>query len=125
MTTVQQIIPSYTTRGDVGALLSYPYLYNPQGEWIGWITRQGAVYSVHGHYAGQVTPERRIVRPRAYNYDQPNLQPPTPPTPVRPPAHFPLPPLMPELSQQILDVLDEQPDLLPTVDFGDRRQDLK
>lgn len=125
MTTVRQIFPIYTTRGDVGALLAYPHLYNRQGEWIGWVTRQGAVYSVHGRYVGQVTSERRITRPRAYNYDHPHLQPPSPPARVRPPAHFPLPPLMPELPQQMLDVLDERPDLLPTVDFGDLRQDLK
>jgi hypothetical protein len=43
---------------------------------------------------------------------------------INPPAHMPLAPLMPELVFGTIDVLLEQPDLLPSVDFGDLRDDM-
>lgn len=119
-----RLVPIYTSRGDVGAYLLYPYLYNLAGEWIGWVTRERQVYSVHGHYVGYLTDDPRILRHRAYDYTQPPCQPPAPPPPIRPPASTPLAPQMPELSLSHLDVLDEDPDLLPSVDAGELRQDL-
>jgi hypothetical protein len=43
---------------------------------------------------------------------------------IYPPAIVPLAPLMSELPYGILDVLDEEPDLMPARDFGELRPDL-
>jgi hypothetical protein len=118
------IIPIYTTRGDVGAVLDYPYLYSPVGEWIGWVSENRQVYSVHGNYVGLLSRDWRILRTRAYDFGQPDCEPPIRPVPIRPPAHFPLPPMMAELALNMIDILDEMPDLLPSIDYGEQRQDM-
>lgn len=119
------LTPIYTTNGEVGALLSGLYLYNLQGEWIGFVSPEQKVYSVHGHYAGVLAPERRIVAKREYDHGEPGRKPPAPPARVRPPAHFPLAPLLPELPFNRIDVLLSDPDRLPTLDFGELRQDME
>ena len=124
MTTPSRLIPIYTTRGDVGAFFAYPYIYNPQGEWIGWIAPDRSVYSVHGHYVGKLTDDPRILRKREFGYNHQRRQPPTPPKPIRVPAMTPLPPRMSELPLSVIDVLDEAPELLPSIDFGDLRDDM-
>jgi hypothetical protein len=58
------IVPIYTSRGDAEAFLSYPYLHNRLGEWIGWVTADSQVYSVLGIYVGELTAEPRIIRKR-------------------------------------------------------------
>lgn len=120
------LIPIYTTYGDVGAFLSYPYLYNRTGEWIGFVTQKGEVYSVHGHYAGQITKEPRILRKMATStFEQPRLQVNKPPRQrISIPATIPLAPMMAELAYGMLDVLQDAPDLLPSVDFGELREDM-
>jgi hypothetical protein len=122
--TTPTIIAVYTTRGDVGAYLVFPYLYNPQGEWIGWVTAERQVYSVHGHYVGRLSSEPRILRKRSSGYLKPRRSPPPRPRPIRPPARSPLAPMMAELSSAEFDVLEDSPDMLPPVDFGDLREDL-
>ena len=119
------MIPVYTTRGDVGAMFIYPYLFSRQGEWIGWVTPDRQVYSVHGHYAGQLSNEPRILRRQSDAYDRPRRKPPVAPRTVIPPATFPLAPLMAELTFGMVDVLQDSPDLLPPVDFGDLREDME
>lgn len=105
--------PIYTTRGDMGAVLVYPYLYSPQGEWIGWVTAQREVYAVTGKYVGELSPDFRILRRLALTQTRPPRTPPAPPPGIRLPAHFPLPPLMAELPIGMFDVLDEEPERLP------------
>lgn len=117
-------IPIYTTKGDVGAFLSYPYIFNPQGEWIGWVTPQRQVYSVHGHYAGFLSDDPRILRKHSSGYLKPRRSPPPAPQHLTPPTSVPLAPMMPEIPIGSFDVLDERPDLLPSVDFGDLREDM-
>jgi len=124
MAAVQSLIPIYTTKGDVGALLLYPNLYNPQGEWIGWVTSDRQVYSVHGQYVGWVSNDPRILRKPADAFEKPHRHPPIRPSTIRVQAQYPLAPMMPELTRDIVDVLDEMPDLLPSVDFGEFRQDM-
>lgn len=118
------IIPIYTTHGDVGALLHYPYIFNRQGEWIGWVTSDRLVYSVHGHYVGFLTNDPRILRKESSGYLRPRLDPPDSPDHIRIPANFPLAPMMSELTIGTYDVLDDAPDLLPSIDFGDLREDM-
>lgn len=124
MKTPATIIPIYTTRGDLGALLVFPYLYDLLGDWIGWVTPERQVYSVQGFYVGFLIDGPRIVRKRAADSILPRRNPPAPPAPIRPPAHVPLPPQMSELSLSMIDVLDEEPELLHGVDAGELREDL-
>ena len=119
-----KLIAIYTTRGDVGGFLIYPYIYNRQGEWMGWVTPQRQVYSVHGHYVGYLSDDPRILRKQSSGFLKPQLPPPVIPPPINPPASVPLAPMMPELPIGISDVLEELPEMLPGVDFGDLREDM-
>ncbi len=118
------MIPVYTSKGDWASLLVYPYLYDVNGEWIGWITPDREVYDVNGIYVGWLAEGPRILRRRSANGPKPRLQPPPPPVRIRPPATVPLPPLMAELPYQVLDVLDSDPASLHTVDRGELREDM-
>ncbi|MDP1778927.1 MAG: hypothetical protein Q8K73_01500, partial [Anaerolineales bacterium] len=99
------LIPIYTTNGDAEAFLLYPYLFNRNGDWIGFITQQKEVYSVLGNYVGSLTSEPRIVSKRTTSTLRPRLKPPPRPQKVYPPAIIPLPPMMAELSHSVIDVL--------------------
>jgi hypothetical protein len=120
----RRLIPIYTTCGEVGAFLRYPYLFNAQGEWIGWVTSDRQVFSVHGHYVGYLSDDPRILRKESSGYLLPRQSPPPAPEPVRPPATVPLAPMMRELTAGTFDVLEEAPELMPSVDFGDLREDM-
>jgi len=123
-TTKKKIIVIYTTSGDAAAFLIYPHIFNRQGEWIGWVTPTRQVYSVHGHYVGWLSDEPRILRKHSSGYLKPRLAPPEIPKPIRPPAIVPLPPLMPDLPIGAFDVLEDAPNLMPPLDFGDLKEDL-
>jgi hypothetical protein len=125
MVSQRTLIPIYTTRGDAGAFLAYPFLYNSIGEWIGWVTHEREVYSVYGGYVGWLGKGPRILRKRGESYGKVSHSIPNPAHNITPPSRVPLPPLMPELPMEIIDVLDEAPDLLPTLDFGEQRMDLE
>jgi len=124
MAKTHRVIPVYTTPGDVGAFLYYPYLYNPQGEWIGWVTSNRDVYSVGGNYVGWINDDPRILRTRNYNYSKPRKEPPDPPGRIRIPASVPLAPMMAELSTATVDVLYDEPERLRTFDLDELREDL-
>jgi hypothetical protein len=117
-------MPIYTTRGDAEAFLVYPYIFNRNGEWIGWVTREREVYSLLGTYVGYLSNDPRILRKRAVDDIKPRLAPPPPPPRLRVPATTPLPRMMSELSHETIDVLEEAPELLHTVDAGEFREDL-
>ncbi|HEY61196.1 MAG TPA: hypothetical protein G4N95_00950 [Anaerolineae bacterium] len=120
----KRIIPIYTSRGDVGALLVYPWIHNLQGEWIGWVTSTGEVYSVLGNYVGWLSKDPRILRRRSYDFSKPRLKPPPQPKKIRPPATLPLAPLMPMLTYATIDVLLDEPEKLSTPDSDDLREDM-
>lgn len=117
MSKKKRTIPIYTTSGDLGAFLVYPYIYNQIGEWIGWVTPEKQVYSVFGKYVGWLSKDPRILRKRVYEHTEPDRKPPPPPGRLRLPSTGPLAPLMSEITFSIVDVLDEAPELLPTLDF--------
>ena len=119
-----KLIPIYSSHGEVKAFLAYPYLYNVHGEWIGWVTSDRSVYSVHGHFVGEMSSEPRILRKREATYDRTRISPPPPPPRIRPPLNVPLAPLMREIPQNLIDVLDEASELLPSRDHGELRDDL-
>ena len=120
----KRLIPIYTTRGDLGAFLRYPYIYNPQGEWVGFVTPNRDVYSVLGHYIGWLTDDPRILRKRSYDFLSPRVTSLPPQPRVRVPATVPLPPMMSELTYTHIDVLEEEPVRLSTVDFDELREDM-
>jgi len=120
----RRIIPIYSSRGEPAAFLVFPHLFNRTGEWIGWITPNREVYSVLGHYVGVLTDDARIVRKRSDDELKPSLKPPRHPGKIRTPANVPLAPLMKDLTQSLVDVLQEEPERLHTLDSGELRQDL-
>jgi hypothetical protein len=124
MTKIRSLIPIYTTPGDLGAYLRYPYIYNRQGEWVGWVTPEREVYSVLGHYIGWLSDDPRILRKRSYDFSRPRRQPPPPQPRISVPASVPLPPMMSELSYITVDVLEEEPHRLSTADFDELREDM-
>ena len=120
----QKLIPIYTSKGDVEAFLSYPYIFNRAGDWIGWVTPRREVYSVLGYYVGYLTDDPRILRKRATSTLKPRLNPPPRPAPIRLPASVPLAPMMSELTFSLVDVLVEEPERLHTLESGEFREDL-
>ena len=122
--TQRRIIPIYTSRGEAEAFLVFPYLFNRNGEWSGWITPKREVYSVLGYYVGTLTDDARIVRKRADDEDKPRLQPPKSPGKITTPATVPLAPLMRDLPHSLVDILQDEPERLHTLDSGELRQDL-
>jgi hypothetical protein len=117
------IIPIYTSRGDAEAFLAFPYLYNRAGEWIGFVTSQRDVYSVLGFFVGTLTNDPRIIRNRSGEIKS-RLKPPPSPVLIRVSASVPLPKMMGDLSQGNIDVLQDEPNLLHTLDSGEMRQDI-
>ncbi len=120
----KRLIPIYTTRGDLGAYLVYPHIFNQQGEWVGFVTPKREVYSVLGHYIGWLTDDPRILRKRSYDFSNPRVKPPPPQPRIRVPASVPLPPMMSELTYTHIDILEEEPERLSTVDFDELREDM-
>jgi len=109
-------IPIYTTSGDTGGFIIYPYVYNQIGDWIGWVTSKNQVYSVYGRYVGWINKDNRILRRRADDFQKPDKTPPPAPPRFLPPASVPLPPLMAELKYETVDVLEDMPELMPRLD---------
>jgi hypothetical protein len=124
MTDAERLIPIFTSGGDVGGFLQFPYVFNREGEWIGWVTPTKQVYSVHGSYVGRLTNEPRIIRKQSSGYLKPRLAPPPEPKRIKPPANVPFSPMLGELPIGSFDVLEESPELLPPKDFGDMREDM-
>jgi len=120
-----KLIIIFNTSGDAAAFLIYPYIYNRQGEWIGWVTSSRQVYSVHGHYVGWLSDDPRILRKHSSGYLKPRLAPPGRPEPIKPPATIPLAPMMPDVPIGAFDVLEEAFHLMPSIDFGDLREDME
>ena len=65
MDTPAHLIPIYTSKGDAEAFLLYPYLFNRNGDWIGFVNQKREVYSVLGYFVGTLTNDPRIIGKRA------------------------------------------------------------
>ena len=120
----KKLIPIYATSGDLGAYLLYPNLYNPMGEWVGYVKPNREVYSVLGNYVGELTNDPRILRRRSYDFSKPRLDPPPPQARITVPATVPLAPMMAELPFTMIDILEDEPERLSTVDFDELREDM-
>lgn len=117
-------VPIYTSDGDLEAFLVYPFIYNAVGEWIGFITVEREVYSVEGSYVGWLSDDPRILRKRSCGFDKPRLTPPPPPGKLLVPSSHPLAPMMSELGYATVDVLQEEPERLATLDSGEFKEDM-
>jgi hypothetical protein len=113
----------FTSRGDWGAFLIYPYLFNTSGEWIGWVTPQKEIFNLDGTYIGMISPDQRILRKKSLETVPPKRKVPAPPPKPRIPAAIPLPPQMTELSYDQFDVLEDMPGTLHTMDSGEFKPD--
>jgi hypothetical protein len=113
----------FTSRGDWGAFLIYPYLFNTSGEWIGWVTPHKEIFNLDGSYIGMISPDQRILRKKSLETIPPKRKVPAPPSKPRIPAAIPLPPQMTELSYDQFDVLEEMPGMLHTMDSGEFKPD--
>ena len=122
--TQKRIIPIYTTNGEVEAFLVFPYLFNRTGEWIGFVTPKREVFSVMGVFVGNLTDDPRITRRRSEGETGPRLTPPPAPGKINRPASVPLAPMMSDLPLGLIDVLQDQPERLHTMDSGELRQDM-
>ncbi len=118
------LIPIYNSKGDADAFLDYPYVFNRNGDWVGFVTPRREVYSVLGYYVGYLSNDRRILRKVATSALKPRIKVPPAPEKVYPPATIPLAPLMSELTASTIDVLLEEPERLHALDAGELRQDL-
>jgi len=118
------IIPIFTTRGEHAAFYSNGFLFNLGGEWIGFVdTRNGYVYSVTGEYVGYFAKDGRILRKRAME-EVPKRTPPAAPKRLTLPTSVPLAPMMGDLSFDTIDVLEEMPERLHTIDSGELKEDM-
>jgi hypothetical protein len=120
----QRIIPLYASNGEAEAFLVFPYLFNRNGEWVGFVTPKRDVYSVMGNYVGTLTSDARITRKRTEDELKPRLQPPPKPGKITTPPSIPLAPMMSDLSLSFIDVLQDEPERLHTVDSGELREDM-
>jgi hypothetical protein len=118
------VIPIYSSRGDAEAFLAYPYIFSRQGEWIGWVTPEREVYSVLGSYIGYLSNDPRILRKRSMDESKPLKTPPARPGRINAPATVPLPRMMKELSYDTIDIFEDYPELLHTLDSGELKQDM-
>jgi hypothetical protein len=117
--------PIFTTRGDWAAMLVDVHLYNPRGDWVGYINKNGQVFSVMGKYVGWLSKDFRILRKKVQDQTIPACPPPPRPAlKVRMPVHVHLPPLMADLPFDTFDVMDDEPDRLHTLDDDPDAQDM-
>ena len=118
-----KLIPIYTSHGDAEAFLVFPYIFNRSGEWIGFMTAHRDVYSVLGYFVGTLTDDPRIIRNRS-GVLKPRIKPPQAPQPMLISANIPLPKMVGDLSPENIDVLQDEPERLHTIDSGEFRLDL-
>jgi hypothetical protein len=116
--------PIYTTHGEHIAYFESGYIFNIGGEWIGFVnTQNGHVFSVLGEYVGYVNKDGRILRKRSLD-DVPRHATPKPPRRPTLPSSVPLAPLLSDLSFDTIDVFEEMPDRLHTMDSGELKDDM-
>ena len=122
--TATQALAIYTSQGDVEAFLVYPHVHNRRGEWIGWVTPQRELYSVHGDYVGWISEEPRLLAKRTRDFDKPKAAVPPMPQKIVPPSAMRLAPMMGDVSYDTIDILQDEPERLPTIDAGELRPDM-
>lgn len=113
----------YDTHGDWQATRMGPYLFDSRGEWIGF-TEARAVYTRDGEWVGDLAKDGRILRKRAGAKRPLNSSIPPKPTLKKSelPGRAPLPQQMGEFGFDMIDVLEEDPEVFKRL--SDRRADM-
>lgn len=113
-----KLVPLFSSKGEWFGLFFDGQLYNPFGEWIGWVAPgTNQVYSVVGEFVGWLSSDGRVLRKRSTDHLTPRRQPPPRPPKITAPASVPLAPMMADLRYDTIDVFDEMPDRLHSLDF--------
>lgn len=113
-----KLVPLFSSKGEWFGLFYEGHLYNPFGEWIGWVVPgTNQVYSVVGEHVGWLSNDGRVLRKRSTDNLAPRRTPPPRPPKITVPASVPLAPLMAELRFDTVDVSEEMPDRLHPLDF--------
>jgi hypothetical protein len=101
----------YNTSGDWMATRVGDHIWDTQGNWVAWLDGD-AVYTVDGELIGSLSRDNRILRKRTIGRRERRDD--IPARPERPelPARAPLPPMFSELGYEMVDVLDEDPEIL-------------
>lgn len=121
------IVPLFTSHGDFAAMVRYPYIYNAEGDWIGYVSEAAEVFNLERDYVGWISEDRRVLRRPSMGARTRPLRPGDAPPPgkLQRPAVVPLPPQMAVYSQDVVDVLEQVPCPLHTEDAGEMRPDLE
>ena len=106
--TEKRQIPIYTSAGDCLAYLSYPYVFDVNGDWIAFVTDDRNVYSVNGDYIGWITDDPRIVRTVSSNGFRNTKEPPVAPLRIKIKLSTSLAPMMSDLLNSQIDVLQDE-----------------
>ncbi len=117
----------YNTAGDWQGVVIGRYIFDPRGDCMGFIEESGktrSAYTFDGEWVGELAKDGRILRKRAGGKRPLHLNRPPKPTakPAGLPARAPLPPQNAELGYDMIDVLEEDPEVFKRV--SDRRSDM-
>jgi hypothetical protein len=113
----------YNTAGDWQATVIGPYIFDSRGEYVGFLEGRSA-YTRDGEWVGDLAKDGRILRKRA-GKKRPLHPNPLPRPAVKPsnlPGRAPLPPQNAEISYDMIDVLEEDPEVFKRL--SDRRPDM-
>ncbi|MCZ7542401.1 MAG: hypothetical protein M5R40_02145 [Anaerolineae bacterium] len=105
----------YDTAGDWFATKIGDNIFDTRGEWVGFV-EGSEVWTAAGEWIGKLHKDGRILRKRAAPHHPLRKDvPPRPPKPDDLPARAPLPPMMASMTYDIIDVLEEEPDIFQRV----------
>jgi hypothetical protein len=113
----------YNTSGDWMATVLGPHIFDSRGEYIGF-TEGANAYTRDGEWVGDVSKDGRILRKRTGKtkplHPNPVAKPLTKPSTL--PGRAPLPPQTADIGYDMIDVLEEDPEVFKRL--SDRRADM-
>ena len=96
-------------------------IFDLTGTWVGWLDGE-EVYSTDGEFIGNFSRDQRILRKRVKSLQPLRTDIPSAPDTPQMPARAPLPPMFAELTYDMIDVLDEDPEIFKRL--SERRPDM-
>lgn len=113
----------YNTSGDWMATVVGTSVFDSRGEYIGFMEAR-SVYTRDGEWIGELSKDGRILKKRAGKAQPLHSNPPPKPStrPSNLPGRAPLPPQNAEIGYNLIDVLEEDPEIFKRL--SDRRADM-
>jgi len=112
----------FNSSGDWGGTVIGGRIFGPRGDYLGFVEGT-AVYTKDGEWVGDLAKDGRILRKRSARSRPLHANPPPkPPKPTGLPARAPLPPQTVDVGHDVIDILEEDPDIFKRV--SDRRPDM-